>query len=271
MSASYSLEVLRSTLGVPTRLWTGSAEVPCVFWCFFCSFCIFCIICTCLHTVTGIFYDLVQKLHLVNLHCFTRFECWNLLHHHKRTSVFFTFGQQEPVFASHHHRDAVMSSARSGNELSARFCVVVTWRSITPGTSTNLSNVLTLRNQDMLGHTNDLLLKDRILSLHGVLDDLGLFHLHCVDDVLDMHVHKLFNGLLLDPVLRRIFFDWSCVCATCCVIFETWMIGFCRLWTCQCQDLSNDYVSEYVPEGWCAQRPRSLLLNGGSLQGCLSM
>ena len=30
----------------------------------------------------------------------------------------------------------------------------------------------------MLAHMDDLLLDDRILSLYGVLDDLGLFHLH---------------------------------------------------------------------------------------------
>ena len=142
------------------------------------------------------------------------------------------------------------SSARSGLELSARFCVVGTWCSITPGTSTNLSSVLTLRNPDMLDHMNDLLLEDRIHSLHGVLDDLGLFYLHCVDDVLDMRVHKLFNGLLLDPVLRHIIFDWSCVCATCCVIFKTWMVGFCRLWTCQCQDLFHDtFRSTFLWDG----------------------
>ena len=55
----------------------------------------------------------------------------------------------------------------------------------------------------------DLLLDDRILSLYGVLDDLGLFHLHYVGVVLGVHVHNLFNGSLLDPVLRYTVFDWS--------------------------------------------------------------
>ena len=58
-------------------------------------------------------------------------------------------------------------------------------------------------------HLIDLLLDDRILSLHGVLDDLGLFHLHCVDVVLGVHVRNLLNGSLLDPVLRYTVFDWS--------------------------------------------------------------
>ena len=49
-------------------------------------------------------------------------------------------------------------------------------------------------------------------SLHGVLDDLGLFHLHCVVVVLGVHVHTLFNDSLRDPVLRyslRLFFACS--------------------------------------------------------------
>ena len=58
-------------------------------------------------------------------------------------------------------------------------------------------------------HLIDLLLNDRILSLHGVLDDLGLFHLHCVKVVLGLHVHNLFNGSLLDLVLRFPIFGWS--------------------------------------------------------------
>ena len=57
----------------------------------------------------------------------------------------------------------------------------------------------------------DLLLDDQVLPLHGVLDDLGLFHLHYVDVVLIMlvmHDHNLY-GSLLDPVLRYTIFDWS--------------------------------------------------------------
>ena len=41
------------------------------------------------------------------------------------------------------------------------------------------------------------------------LDDLELFHLHCVDVVLGVHVHNLFNGSLRDPVLRYTVFDQS--------------------------------------------------------------
>ena len=48
-----------------------------------------------------------------------------------------------------------------------------------------------------------------ILSLHGVLDDLGLFHLHCVNVVLGVYVHNLFNGSLLDLVLKYPIFGWS--------------------------------------------------------------
>ena len=51
-------------------------------------------------------------------------------------------------------------------------------------------------------HLIDLLLGDRILPLRDVLCYLGLFHLHCVDVVLGVHVHNLFNSSLLDPVLR---------------------------------------------------------------------
>ena len=40
-------------------------------------------------------------------------------------------------------------------------------------------------------HLIDLLLDDRIRSLYSVLDDLGLFHLHCVNVVLGVYVHKL--------------------------------------------------------------------------------
>ena len=58
-------------------------------------------------------------------------------------------------------------------------------------------------------HLIDLLPDDRILSLHGVLDDLGLFHLHCVKVVLGVYVHDLFNGSLLDLVLIFPIFGWS--------------------------------------------------------------
>ena len=51
-------------------------------------------------------------------------------------------------------------------------------------------------------HMIDLLLDDRILSLHGVLDDLGLFHLHCVKVVLGVYDNNLFSCSLLDLVLR---------------------------------------------------------------------
>ena len=59
----------------------------------------------------------------------------------------------------------------------------------------------------LASHLIDVLLDDRIHSLRGVLDDLGLFHLHCVDVVLGVHVHNLLNGSLLDPVLRYTVFD----------------------------------------------------------------
>ena len=36
-----------------------------------------------------------------------------------------------------------------------------------------------------------------------------MFHLHCVDVVLGVHVHNLFDGSLLDPVLRCTIFGWS--------------------------------------------------------------
>ena len=50
---------------------------------------------------------------------------------------------------------------------------------ITLGTTANLSDVLALdRVLLLLAHLVDLLLDDRILSLQGVLDDLGLLHLH---------------------------------------------------------------------------------------------
>ena len=56
---------------------------------------------------------------------------------------------------------------------------------------------------DLLAHLIDLLLDDRILSLHDVLDDLGLLHLHGVYDLLDMLVRNLFTGSLLGRALRQ--------------------------------------------------------------------
>ena len=50
-------------------------------------------------------------------------------------------------------------------------------------------------------HLIDLLL-DEIRSLRGVLDDLGLFHLHCVKVVLGEYFHNLFKCSLFDLVLR---------------------------------------------------------------------
>ena len=55
----------------------------------------------------------------------------------------------------------------------------------------------------------DLLLDDRIRPVCSVLHDLGLFHLHCVNVVLGVYVHNLFNGSLLDLVLRFSIFGWS--------------------------------------------------------------
>ena len=55
-------------------------------------------------------------------------------------------------------------------------------------------------------HLIDLLLDDRILIFHCVLDDLGMFHHRCVDVVLVMHAH---DGSQLDPALRYPSFDWS--------------------------------------------------------------
>ena len=69
----------------------------------------------------------------------------------------------------------------------------------------------------------DLLLDDQILSLHGVLDDLGLFHLHSLDVVLVMlvmHAHNLFNGSLLDPVLRYTIFGWFLSARVLAVLFS---------------------------------------------------
>ena len=55
----------------------------------------------------------------------------------------------------------------------------------------------------MLAHLVDLLVDDRILSLRGVLDDLGPLHFHCVYDLLDMLVRDMFTSSLLDRVLRQ--------------------------------------------------------------------
>ena len=71
----------------------------------------------------------------------------------------------------------------------------------------------------------DLLLDDRILSLHGVLHDFGLFHLHCVDVVLVIlitHAHNLFNGWLLDPV-----FGYNLRLVLACSRLAVW---FSKLW-----------------------------------------
>ena len=56
----------------------------------------------------------------------------------------------------------------------------------------------------MFDHLIDLLLDDRILSLHGVLDDLGLLHLHLVYDLLDMLVRNLFTSSILHPVRSQL-------------------------------------------------------------------
>ena len=53
----------------------------------------------------------------------------------------------------------------------------------------------------------DLLLDYRMLSLHRVLDDLGLFHLHCVKVVLGVYDNNMFSCALLDLVLRFPIFD----------------------------------------------------------------
>ena len=47
----------------------------------------------------------------------------------------------------------------------------------------------------MLTHVIDFLMDDPILSLHGLLDDLGLLHLH--------QVYDLFSGSLLGLALRQ--------------------------------------------------------------------
>ena len=76
-----------------------------------------------------------------------------------------------------------------------------------------------------------LLQDDRVRSLHGVLDDLGLFQLHCLGVVLVMlvtHATTCYTGSLLDLVLRyTISSAGPCVFETCCVIFETLVICFC--------------------------------------------
>ena len=42
----------------------------------------------------------------------------------------------------------------------------------------------------------DLLLDDRLHSLHCLLDDFGLLHFNCVDDVLNVRVHNLLRLFL---------------------------------------------------------------------------
>ena len=59
----------------------------------------------------------------------------------------------------------------------------------------------------LFDHMIDLrsIVRIRLLSLHRVLDDFARLHLNCVHDLLDMRpsqLHSLFNGSLLDPVLR---------------------------------------------------------------------
>ena len=78
-------------------------------------------------------------------------------------------------------------------------------------------------------HLIDLHLDDRILTLHGVLDDLGLFHLHCVRVVLGVYVHNLFNVRCL---ILSLDFQSSAglyVFETCCVTFETLVISITQV------------------------------------------
>ena len=59
-----------------------------------------------------------------------------------------------------------------------------------------MSNVLALdRVHLLLTHVIDLLMDDRILSVHGLLNDLTLHHLHCV--------YKMFTSSLLGLALRQ--------------------------------------------------------------------
>ena len=77
-------------------------------------------------------------------------------------------------------------------------------------------------------HLVDLHLDDRILSLHGVLGDLGLFHLHCVRVVLGVYVHNLFNVRCLILSFNFKSSAGLYVFETCCVPFETLVICFCE-------------------------------------------
>ena len=54
-----------------------------------------------------------------------------------------------------------------------------------------------------LVHLVDLLLDDGLLSLHCLLEEFGLLHFNCVDDVLNVHVHKLLC-LFLRPNNRHL-------------------------------------------------------------------
>ena len=65
-------------------------------------------------------------------------------------------------------------------------------------------------------------------SLYDVLDDFGLFHLHSVKVVLGVYVHNLFNGSLLDLVLRFPIFGWSLRVRD-CVTFETLVVDWINL------------------------------------------
>ena len=67
-----------------------------------------------------------------------------------------------------------------GSELRVLHCLEDLGFVSSIGTTANLSDVLagSGSSSPLLAHLIDLLLNDRILSLHGVLDDLGLLHLH---------------------------------------------------------------------------------------------
>ena len=106
------------------------------------SFSIFCIICTCLRTVAGIFVNLVDVLHLRNLCGVHHFGILYLLHRwHKALRI-----------------DRVIFHSCCCSTVSARLeCCELGFAS----------------------HLIYLLLDDRILSLRGVLDDLGMIHIHC--------------------------------------------------------------------------------------------
>ena len=161
--------MLRSALGLSCGLgllrYTGYPGVPFVL---SASFCIICTLCT----VSGISDNLVDVLHLRNLHGVHHFGILYLLHHwHKSLRI------DKDIFHS---------------------CC-----------SSTVSARLECCELGFASHLIDLLLDDRNLSLRGVIDNLGMFHLHCVDVVLGVHVHNLFHGSLLDPVLRYTDFGWS--------------------------------------------------------------